>query len=142
MYKTILLPVIMYGCGAWSLTLREEHRLSMFENRVLKRIFGTKKEEVLGGGGGRRMHIEELLNLYTSPNIIQVIKLRRVGWTRNAACIGKMRNAYKILVGKHEGKKSLRSQGNRWGDNIRMDHREIGWEVVDWIKLAQERNQC
>jgi len=120
--------------------LREDHRLRVFENRVLRRTFGSKRDVV--AGGWRRLHNEELLNLYTSPNIIQVIKLRRVGWTRNAACIGKMRNAYKILVGKHEGKKSLRSQGNRWGDNIRMDHREIGWEVVDWIKLAQERNQC
>jgi len=74
MYKIIILPVVLYGCGTWSLTLREDHRLTVYENWVLRRIFGPKREEV--AGGRRRQHNEELHNLYASPNVIGVIKLR------------------------------------------------------------------
>jgi hypothetical protein len=82
-YKTIILPVVLYGCETWSLTLREEHRLRMFENRVLRRIFGRKRDEVTGGW--RKLHNEELHNLYPSPSIIRMIKSRRTRWAGHVA---------------------------------------------------------
>jgi len=75
-YRTIILPVVLYGCETWSLTLREERRLRVFENRVLRRIFGPKRDEVTGEW--RKLHKEELNNLYSSPNILWVIKSRRM----------------------------------------------------------------
>ena len=77
-YRTIILPVVLYGCETWSLTLREERRLRVFENRVLRRIFGPKRDEVTGEW--RKLHNEELNNLYSSPNIARVIKSRRIRW--------------------------------------------------------------
>jgi hypothetical protein len=82
-YKTIILPLILYECETWSLTLREERRLRMFEDRVLRRIFEPKREEV--GQDWRRLHNVELCNLYTSPNIIQVMDSRKVGWVWHVA---------------------------------------------------------
>jgi hypothetical protein len=106
------------------------------ENRVLRRTFGPKKEEV--AGDLRRLHNEELHNLYASPNIIRVIKFRRMRWTGHVALMG-IRNVYKILVGKPEGMRPLGRPTRRWEDNIRMDFREIGWEGMDWIHLTQDR---
>jgi hypothetical protein len=80
-------PVVLYGCETWSLTLREEHRLRVFENMVLRRIFGRKRDEVTGGW--RKLHNEELHNLYFSPNIIRMIKSRRMRWTGNVARRGR-----------------------------------------------------
>jgi hypothetical protein len=77
------MPVILYGCENWSLTLREEHKLMVFENRVLRRIFGPKRDEVTGGW--RKPHNEELQNLYSSPSIIRVIKSRRMRWAGHVA---------------------------------------------------------
>jgi hypothetical protein len=85
-HKTIILPVVLYGCETWSLTLREEHRLRMFENRVLRRIFGPKRDEVTGEW--RKLHNEELHILYSSPNIIRQIKSRRIRWAGHVACMG------------------------------------------------------
>jgi hypothetical protein len=82
-YKTIILPVVLYGCETWSLTLREEHRMRVFENRVLRRIFGPKRDEVTGGW--RKLPNEELHNLYSSPSIIRVIKSRRIRWAGHVA---------------------------------------------------------
>jgi hypothetical protein len=96
-YKTIILPVVLYGCETWSLTLREEHRLRVFENRVLRRIFGPKRDDVTGDW--RKLHNEELHNLYSSPNIIRMIKSRRMRWAGHLARMGVTRNAYRILVG-------------------------------------------
>jgi hypothetical protein len=96
--KTIILLVILYGCEAWSLTLREEHRLRVFENKVLRRIFGPKRDEVTGGW--RKLHNEELIHLYSSPSIIRLIKERRMRWAGRLARMGEMRNAYRLLVGK------------------------------------------
>jgi hypothetical protein len=82
-YKTIILPVVLYGCETWSLTLREEHRLRVFENRVLRRIFGPKRDEVTGGW--RKRHTDELHNLYSSPSIMRMIKSRRMRLTGHVA---------------------------------------------------------
>jgi hypothetical protein len=101
-YKTIILPVILYGCETWSLILREEHRLRVFENRVLRRIFGPKRDEVKGEW--RKLRNKELHDLYSSPSIIRIIKSRRIRWADNVARMGEKRIAYRLLVGKPEGK--------------------------------------
>jgi hypothetical protein len=108
-----------------SVTLREEHRLRVFENRVLRRIFGPKREEVTGEW--RRLHNEELYDLYLSPYIIWVIKSRRMRWAGHVARMGEGRGAYRILVGRPEGRRPLGRPGRRWEDNINMDLREVGW---------------
>jgi hypothetical protein len=125
-------------CSAWSLTLREEHRLRVFGNRVLRRILGPKRDEVTGEW--RKLHNEELCDLYSSPSIIRIIKSRRMRWAGHAARMGYKRDAYRILVGKPEGKRTLGRPRRRWVDNIRMDLGEVGWGDVDWIGLAQDRN--
>jgi hypothetical protein len=121
-----------------SLTLREEHKLRVFENRVLRRIFEPKRDEVTGGW--RKLHNEELHGLYSSPSIVRVIKARRMRWVGHVACIGEVRGAYNILVGRPEGRRPLGRPRHRWEDNIRMDLREIGFGDVDWIHLAQDRD--
>jgi hypothetical protein len=93
----------------------------MFENRVLRRIFGPKRDELRGDW--RKLHIEELYNLYSSPNIIRMIKSRRIGWAGLVARMGEKRNAYRILVGKPEGKRPLGRPRRRWVDNVKMDPR-------------------
>jgi hypothetical protein len=98
---SIIFPVVFYGCD-WSLALREEYRLRVFQNGVLRTLFGTKREEVVGGW--RRLHNEELRTMYASPNIIRVIKSRRIRLTGHVAHMGIMRNAYKVLVGKLKGR--------------------------------------
>jgi hypothetical protein len=85
-YKSIILPVVLYGCETWSLILREKHRLRVFENRVLRRIFGPKRDEVTGQW--RKLHNGELHNLYSSPNIIRTIKSRRMRWAGHVARMG------------------------------------------------------
>jgi hypothetical protein len=119
MYKTVILPVVLYGCETWSLTLRKEHRLRVFENRVLRRIFGPKRDEVTGGW--RKLHNEELHGLYSSPSIVRVIKARRMRW---AGHVARMRGAYNILVGRPEGRRPLGRPRRRWEDNIKMDLRK------------------
>jgi hypothetical protein len=127
------------GCVTWSLILREEHRLRALQNRVLKTLFGSKRDEVRGGW--RKLHIEELHNLYSSPSTITIIKSMRMGWAGHVARMGEKMNAYKILVGKPEVKRSLGRPRCRWVDNIKMDIIGIGWDVMDWIDLAQDRDQ-
>jgi hypothetical protein len=112
----------------------------VFENRVLRRIFGPKTDEVTGGW--RKLHNEELHGLYSSPSIIRVIKARRMRWARYVARMGEVRVAYNILVGRPEGRRPLGRPRRRWEDNIKMDLREIGFEDVDWIHWAQDRNRC
>jgi hypothetical protein len=124
-YKTIILPVVLYGCKTWSVTLREEHRLRMFENRVLRRIFGPKKDEVTREW--KKLHNEEYHILYSSQNIIRQIKSRRMRWAGHVARMVDERKVYKVLVGKPEGKRPLGRPRRRWEGGIRMDLREIGW---------------
>jgi hypothetical protein len=93
------------GVKQWSLTLREKHRLRVFENRVLRRIFGLKRYEATGGW--RKLHNEGLHNLYSSPSIIRMMNPRRIRWTWHVARMGEKRNAYRILVGKPGGRRPL-----------------------------------
>jgi len=99
------LPLVLYGCESWSVTLREEHRLRALESRVLRRVFGPKRNEVTGEW--RRLHNEELHDLNASPNIIRVIKSIRMRWEGHVACIGDRRGAYGVLVEKPKGKRPL-----------------------------------
>jgi hypothetical protein len=101
----------------------------VFENRVLRREFGSKRDEVIGGW--RKLHNEERHNLYCSPSIIRIIKSTRKRWAEHVAQMGEKRNAYRILVGKPEGKRPLGRPRRRWKDNIRMDLRDIGWYGLD-----------
>jgi hypothetical protein len=110
----------------------------VFENRILRRIFIPKKDEVTGEW--RKLHNEELHILYSSPNIIRQIKSRRLRWARHVARMGKETDVYKVLMGKPEGKRPLGRPRRRWKDGIRMDLREIGWGSVEWIQLAQDRD--
>jgi hypothetical protein len=107
----------------------------VFENRVLRRIFGPKREEEVGGR--RRLKNEELHNLYTSLNNIRMIRSRRRRWAGHVALMGGRRNAYSILVGKPEGKRPLVRFWCGWETNIRMDLRETGREVEDWMHLVR-----
>jgi hypothetical protein len=115
----------LHGCETWSHTLREECRLRVFEKRVLSRIFWSKRDEVIGEW--RRLHDKEIYALYSSPNIIRVIKLRRLRWAGHVARMGERRDAYRALGGKPEGRRPLGRPRRRWQDNIKMDLREVGW---------------
>jgi hypothetical protein len=138
-YKTIILPIILYGCETWSLTLREEHRLRLFENRVPRKIFSPKKDEVTGEW--RKVHNEEHCDLCSSPSIIRIIKSRRMRWAGHVAHMEEKRNVYRLLVGNPEGKRPLGRPRCRWVDNIKMDLGEVGWGDMDWIGLAQDMNK-
>ncbi|KAJ4445854.1 hypothetical protein ANN_12539 [Periplaneta americana] len=135
-YKTVILPVVLYGCETWTLTLREEHRLRVFGNKVLRKIFGAKRDEVIGEW--RKLHNAEMHALYSSPDIIRNIKSRRLRWTGHVARMGESRNGYRVLVGRPEGKRRLGRPRRRWEDNIKIDLREVGYDDRDWINLAQD----
>jgi hypothetical protein len=123
-YKTIILPVVLYGCETWSLTLRKNHRLRVFESGVLRRIFGSERDELTGQW--RKMHNGELHSSNSSPDVIRQIKSRRMRWARHVARGGGGRNVYRVLVGKPEGKRPLERPACRWEDGIDMDLKEIG----------------
>jgi len=122
-YRTIILPVVLYGHETWSLTLREERRLRVFENRLLRRVFGSKRDAVTGEW--RKLHNEELRDLYSLPNIVRAVK-SRMRWAGHVAHMGEERGVHRVLVGKPEGKRPLGRPQRRWEDNIRMDLREVG----------------
>jgi hypothetical protein len=116
-----------------------EHKLRLFENSVLRRIFGPKREEV--AGGSRRLHSDELHNLYASSNIVRVCKSRRVKWVGHLSRKGENKNTYKSLVGRSEGMTPLERSGTRRENDFRKDVKEMGWEGVDWINLVQDRKE-
>jgi hypothetical protein len=118
--------------------LREEHRLRVFENRLLRRIFRPKREE---DGSWRKLHNDELHSLYSSPNIVRVIKPRRMRWVGHVARMEERRGVYRISVGRPEGKILLGRHRRGWEDNIKMDLTEIGIERSNLIRLAQNRVQ-
>jgi hypothetical protein len=114
--------------------LGEEHTPRVFENSVLRKIFGPKREEY---GSWRKLHNDELRSRYSSPNIVRVIKSRRMRWAGHVARMGEERGVYRVLVGRPEGKRSL----GRWEGNIKMDLREKEIDGANWIRLAQDRVQ-
>jgi len=131
-YRTIILPVVLYGCETWSLTPREERKLRLFESMVLRRIFGPRRDEVTGEW--RRLHNKELNDLYSSPNIVQVIKSRRMRWAGHVACMGEERGVCRVLVGKPEGRRPLGRPRRRW-----MDLQEVGcgiWTGLGWPRVG------
>jgi hypothetical protein len=135
-YGIDILPVVLYGCETWSLTLKEERRLRVFENTVLKRVFGPKRDEV--PGEWRKLHNEEMNDLYSLPNIMRVVESRRMRWAGHVARMGEDRSVHRALVGKPEGKKLLGRPRRRWEDNIKMDIQEVGGGRGDWMELAQD----
>ena len=128
-----LMQNLLYGCETWLLTLRGGCRLKAFENRVLKKIFGPRRDEVIGEL--RKLHNEELNDLYSSPNIIQVTKLSRMTQADCVAHMGERRGVYRVLVGKSEGKRPSGRFKHRWENNIKMDLQEVGCGGMDWIEL-------
>jgi hypothetical protein len=137
-YRTIILPVVSCRCDTWSLTLRGEYRLREFKSRVLRRIFGSKRDEVTGEW--RRLHNEELNDVYSSPNINRVIKSRRMRWVGHVACMGEGRGAYRIFVGRPEGRRPLGRPRHRWEDTVKMDIKEVGWGAwtgLIWLRIVK-----
>ena len=136
-YRTIILSVVLYGCEAWSLTLREERRLRVFENRVLRRVFGPKRDEV--SGEWRKLHNEELSDLYSLPNIVRVVKSRRMRWAGHLGRMGQGRGVHRVLVGRPEGKRPLGRPRSRWGIILRWIFRKwagvvrTGWS---WLRIG------
>jgi hypothetical protein len=133
--RIVIFSVVLYGCETWSFTLEEKHRLRVFENRVLRRIFGPKREE---DGSWRKMHNDELHSLYSSPNIVMMIKSRRMRWAGHVARMEEGRGVYRVLVGRSEGKRPQRKPRGRWEDNIKMDLRKIGIDGgtgFSWLRI-------
>jgi len=112
----------------------------VFQNRVLRRMFGPKRDKVTGVW--RKLHIEELNVLYCSPNIVRVIKSIIMRWAGHVVRMGKRRVVYIVLVGKPEGKRPLGRTRRRWEDNIKMDIQEVGCGGMNWIELAKDRDRC
>jgi hypothetical protein len=128
----------LYECETWSLTLREKRRLRAFENRILRRIFGPKRDGVTGEW--RKLHNDELHGLYSAPNIVRVIKSRRMRQAGHIARMREERGVYRVLVGKPEGKRPLGRPRRRWED-IRMNLQEVRCGGMDWIGLALGRDR-
>jgi hypothetical protein len=135
-YKTVILLFVLYGCETWSLTLREKCRLRIFENRVLRRMFGPKREE---DGLWRKLHTDEVHSQYSSLNIVRVNRLRRTRWTGHLAYMGEGRGVQRILVGRPKHKRPLGRHRHRWEDNNKLDLREVGIDGANWIQVAQVR---
>jgi hypothetical protein len=119
--------------------LREERRLRVFKNWVLRRVIGSKRDEVTGEW--RKLHNEELSDLHSLPNIVRVVKLRRIRWAGHVARMGEVRSGHRVLVGKPEGKRPLGRPRRSWEDNIKMDLQEVGGGRGDWMELAQDRDR-
>ena len=131
------MPVVLYGCETWSQTLREERRLRVFENRVLRRAFGPKRDQVTGEW--RKLHNEELSDLYSLPNIVRVVKSRRMRWAGNVARMAEGRGVHRVLVGRPEGTRPLGRPRRRWEDNIKMGLQEVGGVVRtgwSWLRIG------
>jgi len=129
--------VVLCGCETWSLTFREERRLRVFENRVLRRVFGPKRDEVTREW--RKLHKEELGDLYSLSDIVREVKSRKMSWAWHVARMGEGTGVHRVLVLKHEGKRPLGRHRLRWEDNIKMDHQEVG-VGGDWMELAQDKD--
>jgi len=137
-YRTVIMPVVLYGCETWLLRLGEEYRLRVSENRVLRKYLNLRGDKV--AGEWRRLHNEELNDLYCSPNVMRVINLRRIRWAGHVACMGEMRGVYRVLVGKPEGRRPLGRPKLRWEDNIKVDLQGVGWVGAwtgsSWLRIG------
>jgi len=138
-YGNIIVLVVLYGCETWWLIMREVRRLRVFENRVLRRMFGPKRHKATWNG--EKYVMRRLCNLYSLPNIFQVIKSRRMRWAGLVTLIMESRGVYRVLVGKPEEKRPLGRPSHRWEDNIKMGLQEVGSEGTDWIDLAQDTDR-
>jgi hypothetical protein len=136
-YRTIILPVVLYGCKAWSLTLKEECRLRVFENRVLKRIFGPKRGKVVREW--KKLHNEELNDPYSVPHIIQVIKWRRMRLAGHVACVGEGEVLTGFWWGNLRERDLLEDPRIDGRIIIRWISQEVGWGGMEWIDLSQNR---
>jgi hypothetical protein len=114
--------------------LRKKRRLRVFENRVLRRVIGPKRNDVTEEW--RKLHKEELNDLYSLPNIVRVVKSRRMRWTGHVACMGEDGGVHRVLVGKPEGKRPLGRPRRRWEDNIKINLQEVGGDRGDWMELV------
>jgi hypothetical protein len=132
-YRTIILSVVLSGCETWSLTLREERRVRVFENRVLRRILGPKRDEVTGEW--RKLHNEELNDVYFSPNAVRMIKSRRMRWEGHVARVREWKDYTGFWWGNLREKATWETR-RRCGDNIKMDLQKVEYGGVDWIDLA------
>jgi hypothetical protein len=117
------MPVVLYGCGTWSLTLREEGRLRVFENRVLRGLFWSKRG--VETGDWRKLHNEELNDMYCLPNIVRVVKSGSMRWAGHVVRMGEERGVHRVLIGKPEGQRTLGRPRLRWEDNIKIDLQEV-----------------
>ena len=136
-YRTTIFPVVLYGCEIWSFTMREERRLRVFENRVLRRVFGPKRDEVKEEW--RKLQNEELSDLYSPPNIVQVIKSRRMRWVGNVACMLERKYIYRVLVGKPDGKSHLEDPGVDGKIILRRIFRKSdggAWTGLIWLRIG------
>jgi hypothetical protein len=131
-YRTIILPVVLYGCEAWSPSLREERRLRVSESRVLRRVFGPKRDEVTGNG--ENYTIRSLMICGAGGKI----KMR---WAGHVALMWEGRVVHRVLVGKSEGRRPLGRPRRRGEDNIKRDLQEVGGDCGNWMELAQDRDR-
>jgi hypothetical protein len=141
--RTIILSLVLYGCETWSLILREERRLRVFENRVLRKIFRRKTDEVTGEW--RRLHSEKLNDVYTSTSISRGIRSRRMRWEGRLALMRERRAAYMVFVRKPERKRPLGRPRNRREDNIKMELHDVGWRAwtgLTWLKIDTGSGFC
>ena len=138
-YRKIILPDVLCACETWSLTLRKERKLRVFENRVLRRIFGPKRDEVTGEW--RKLHNEVLNDLYSSSNIVRVVRSRSMRRVGHVVRMGDSRGVYRVLVGKPEGKRLLGRPWWRWKDHTKIDVQEEACEGMDWIDVTQDRDR-
>jgi hypothetical protein len=139
MYTIIILPLVLYWCETWSLVLEEKRRLRVFENKVLRRIYGPKGDGVRGDR--RKLHKEKFNDLYCTPNTFRAIKLRIMGWAELVVRMRKRKGVYRVVVGIPEGQKPIGRPGRRWKDIIKMDFQDVGYGGMEWIDLAQDRDR-
>jgi len=138
-YRTIILSVVLHGCETWSLTLREERRLRVFENRALRTVFVSDRDEIKWEW--RILHNEELSDVYTLPNIVRVVNSGRMRWAGHVARIGEGRGVQNVMKGKPEENSPLGRPRRRREDNIKMDFQEVRGVCGDCMELAQDRDR-
>jgi hypothetical protein len=141
-YKTLISLVVLYGCEAWPLTLREEHRLRVFENKILRRIFGPKRRKA---NRGEKCIMMKFVTCFLSQNIVRVMKSRKMKWAGHVARMGEGRGVCRVLITRPEGKRPLERPRRRWKYNIKMDLREVGIDVrngLSWLRISPVAGFC